>query len=559
MPGIIISLLMIQAAYSSRADSYISGGKLSANQSAYDVGFYEIYLKIDPYQESISGFTDIYFSILDTTLKSLELDLIDRYNVENAWIDDHEARFNHKNHKLMIQLPPGIKPNQSICARIQYSGTPPEAKNPPWDGGFNWSRDRYGNPWVGVTCQDEGAKIWWPCKDHPSDEPDSVSMYFTVPEPLMAVSNGVLQWTKKEYPGWVTYHWKTHYPTNNYNVTVNIGAFNEVKNIYRGTKDMEIVYYVLEEGMEGAKALVDESNDMLHFFAKHFGEYPYIDEKFGLVQTDYLGMEHQTINSYGNHYVKTPLGYDFLLFHEMAHEWWGNYLTAHDWSDYWLHEGTAIYAEGMYIEDHFGRDEYMKFFPLSVKPRIQNDSPIVPGIHSTTEDVSTSDTYFKGAYILHMLRYLMGKEAMDTLLFTLVQGEKSLPLNHITTDHFIKKVEEVYPDDLQWFYDQYLYSKDIPTLNIKKKNEGTVTTVTIHWDEKGFRMPVEIEWFERDVHKMKRVVVTDEPKEYRFEGAKDIELDPHHWLLFNQETDTKNIWLLGGGFVSFLLVLLLLI
>jgi len=540
---------------------YQSGGKISALQAAYDVNYYEIHLKIDPTTKSISGYTDIRVKPLIKNLQKLEIDLISAYEISHIWINNIECEYRRRHHKIIIHIPGAAQGLKTITARIEYSGKPPEAKNPPWDGGFNWSRDASGNPWIGVTCQGEGGKIWWPCKDHPSDEPDSVAMFFTVPKPLVVASNGVLVNISDADEGWHTYHWKTQSPINNYCVTLNVANYIERRRTYHGEKDMDIVFYVLKDAVDGADSLLEQTDNMLKFYAKHFGEFPYIKEKFGLAQSDYLGMEHQTMNSYGNNYVNTNLGYDFLLFHEMAHEWWGNYLTADDWADLWLHEGTAIYVEGLFIEETYGSEEYIKFFLQTVKPKIQNNQAIVPTRNATSSEVYTSDIYFKGAYVLHMLRYLMGKEAMDSLLYRLVQEEKRLPQNHIITDDFIKLVGEYYTKDLQWFYNHYLYSKDIPILNISQIKSDTSVTLTAFWEPKGFQMPLEIELIEEGNSRRERLPVTDQSQIFSFSNAEDIEIDPDNWLLYKTSKDgnSKTTVMWGAGAVTTMLIILLLL
>lgn len=556
--AILIALFLFTGLFAFDKTKYPSGGKLSELQAAYDVNYYEIHLKIDPTNKTISGYTDIRIKPLRKDLEKLEIDLINTYDVSHIWINDIEGEYNRQQHKIFIHIPGEVQGMETITVRIQYNGKPPEAKNPPWDGGFNWSHDASGNPWVGVSCQGEGGKLWWPGKDHPSDEPDSVAMVFTVPKPLLAVSNGVLEKVEDAEEGWRTYYWKTRYPINNYCVTVNIADYVERHRTYRGEKDMDIVFYVLRDAVEGADSLLIQADKMLRFYARHFGEYPYINEKFGLAQTDYWGMEHQTMNSYGNNYVNTELGYDFLLFHEMAHEWWGNYLTADDWADLWLHEGTAIYAEGLFIEDTYGYDEYLKFFPRAVKPRIKNDQPIVPKRDATTAEVYTSDVYFKGAYLLHMLRYLMGKETMDSLLYRLVQGKKRLSPNHIVTDDFIKLTGDYYPDDLQWFYKQYLFSKELPILHVSQNISDDSIALTAFWEPVGFRMPLEIELTEKGNSRRERLSVNSSERTFTFNNIDEINIDPDSRLLYDlpKGNGLHKAILCGAGAVTTILIML---
>ena len=241
---------------------------------------------------------------------------------------------------------PGLELFTPHYLEIKYGGKPPTAKRPPWDGGFTWGKSKDGHHWIGVSCPANGAHIWYPCKEHPSDKPNGVDLSITVPEPLMVAANGLLQAVDSQGDKWTTWRWRTEYPISTYNVNFTIGYFEMVeKTGYILDEPLPLVFYVLPEARDGAVALLNEAENYLNFYARNFGQYPWMEEKFGLVHTPYWGMEHQTINAYGNDYKKTKRGYDFLMFHEMGHEWWGNYLSVADWSDFWIHEGFDTYAE----------------------------------------------------------------------------------------------------------------------------------------------------------------------------------------------------------------------
>ncbi|MBT7946172.1 MAG: M1 family peptidase, partial [Candidatus Marinimicrobia bacterium] len=299
-----------------------SGGKLSSNQAAMDVTHYTIKLKVDPYKQTISGIVNISFILIGKPDK-IEIDLLDDFHVSGTAIDGMNLAFTHKNHKILIEYP-GLDLFKTHYLEIKYSGKPPVAKKPPWDGGFTWEKSEDGHPWIAVSCQTNGAYIWYPCKDHPSDKPDGVDISITVPDPLTVAANGVIQSIHSEGDKWTTWHWRTEYPISTYNVNFTAGYFEVVERTgYILDKPLNMVYYVLPEKRDGAEGLLKDAEEYLNFYARNFGQYPWMKEKFGLVHTPYWGMEHQTINAYGNNYKKTKLGYDFLMFHEMGHEWWG--------------------------------------------------------------------------------------------------------------------------------------------------------------------------------------------------------------------------------------------
>ena len=193
-----------------------SGGELSKNQMAIDINHYDIRLKVDTKRKMISGYVDIKIKTVDN-LRFIELDLINQYFVSKVLIDSVSTPFKHRQNKLYVTAQ-NIKVGSLVNVRVVYRGKPPVAKKPPWSGGFTWEKSKDGYPWVGISCQGNGAHIWFPCKEHPSDEPDSVDIYVTIQKPLSIASNGLLQSVVDHKNKWHTWHWKTRYNINPYNI-----------------------------------------------------------------------------------------------------------------------------------------------------------------------------------------------------------------------------------------------------------------------------------------------------------------------------------------------------
>ena len=257
--------------------SLSSGGPLSANQKAMDVSHYTLDIKVDPYKETIGGSVKINFKLLQQ-VNPIELDLKDGFVVSGALIDGMSLSYKHQNNKIYIENP-GIDLFSEHVVEIKYGGKPPEALNPPWEGGFTWERSKDGSPWVGVSCQANGAHIWYPCKEHPSDKPNGADIFVTVPDPLMVISNGLLQSVVSQKNKWSKWHWKTNYPISTYNINITIGSFLTVeKEAYILNEPLSLVYYVLPEMEQGAEGLLDEAEEHIRFYASHFGQYPWIDE-----------------------------------------------------------------------------------------------------------------------------------------------------------------------------------------------------------------------------------------------------------------------------------------
>ena len=507
-----------------------SGGVLSENQAAFDVRHYDIRLKVDPELKMISGYVDITFNVL-SDMDGLEIDLVNDFNVSVAEVDGMSYPFQHKNNKLFIDAL-NLTPESLSTARIVYKGKPPIAEKPPWSGGFTWAESEDGYPWIAVSCQTNGAYIWYPCKEHPSDEPDSVDIRITVPEPLSVAANGLLQSVDTAEPLWQTWHWKTRYNINTYNVNFTAGHFDLVERIVSILgHPLKMQFYVLKESRKGADLLLDQAETHLDFYSRIFGLYPWMDEKFGLVQTPYWGMEHQTINAYGNNYKNTDQGYDFLMFHEMGHEWWGNYLSASDWADFWIHEGFVVYAEAIYLEELFGVDAYHAFFKHRMRDKIPLAHPIVPHRNATMKENSGLDPYNKGAYVLHMLRYLIGGDALAGILKEFLSMEKKLPHNQVTTQDFIDLVHLRTSMDLNWFFKVYLYETALPVLNKNISHGSNHTFIEFHWENPDFKMPLEVKYSSNTGPRTKKLSLTNNPVIIPVAQYSDVKIDPMNWIL----------------------------
>ncbi|MBC8467210.1 MAG: M1 family metallopeptidase [Candidatus Marinimicrobia bacterium] len=515
-----------------------SGGKLSSNQAAMDVTHYTIKLKVDPYKQTISGIVNISFILIGKPDK-IEIDLLDDFHVSGTAIDGMNLAFTHKNHKILIEYP-GLDLFKTHYLEIKYSGKPPVAKNPPWDGGFTWEKSEDGHPWIAVSCQTNGAYIWYPCKDHPSDKPDGVDISITVPDPLTVAANGVIQSIHSEGDKWTTWHWRTEYPISTYNVNFTAGYFEVVERTgYILDKPLNMVYYVLPEKRDGAEGLLKDAEEYLNFYARNFGQYPWMKEKFGLVHTPYWGMEHQTINAYGNNYKKTKLGYDFLMFHEMGHEWWGNYLSVADWADFWIHEGFDTYAEALYVEERFGKKTAKSFVNNRYKKNIQNEQAVVPERNTSTEYKTDNDVYYKGAHILHSLRYLIGDEVLRESLKEFIQMPKELPQNQTSTKEFISLIHNNSGQNIQWFFNQYLFKNDLPVLIVEEETIKNKKFIDLWWDNDGFKMPVEIRFESFDGERNRKLDLNNSPTRIAIPLKSDLLIDPENWLLYTLKKESK--------------------
>ncbi len=434
------------------------GGKLKPEQANMDVRHYTIDLALDIPDQSIAGYTTIQ-CVLKEPATGLLFDLMDSFKVAKVTVNGKSAEFTHQHHELHIT---GAWRAGPAVVRVDYAGHPMIAKRPPWDDGFTFTKDSTGHPWVAVTAEGTGGKIYFPAKDHPSDEPDQgVDMTITVPKGLVVAGPGLLRGVKTR-GGRSSYHWKTNYPINNYSIVFNVGDYTVVSRTYTTSlgHTVPMQFYVLKEHADKAAYQLELLERFAHIKEKYFGEYPWVKEKIGIVETPHLGMEHQTMNAYGNHFKYTKIGgqdYDGLMNHEFGHEWWGNKVTAGDWADYWIHEGIGSYGDALYTRDMEGEAAYEKLFQR-MAPGFKNEKPIVLGKDIAEEDAYHPDIYGKGAFFMHTLRYVVGDSVFFPTLKQLATDSNWTYTRTVSTDDVQRLFNQAAGKDLTPLFHLYLYT-----------------------------------------------------------------------------------------------------
>jgi len=358
---------------------------------------------------------------------------------------------------------------------IFYHGKPKVAKNAPWDGGIIWSKDKAGNPWVGVACQGLGASIWYPCKDYQGDEPDSAEMHFTAPSDLVIVSNGRLRNTKDNGDTTSVYTWAVVNPINNYDISPYIGKYVHWGEIYKGEKgDLTMDYWVLDSNLTKAKEQFKDAPRMMKVFEYWFGPYPFYEDGYKLVEAPYLGMEHQSAIGYGNGYENGYHGrdlsgsgwgmkWDFIIVHESGHEWFGNNITSKDIADMWIHEGFTNYSETLFTEYYYGKKAATEYV-AGIRKNIKNDRPIIGNYGVNNE--GSGDMYYKAANMIHMIRQIINN---DEKFRSILRGmNKTFYHQTVTSKQIQDYINQQSGIDFSKVYDQYLRTTKIPVLEYKK-------------------------------------------------------------------------------------------
>lgn len=470
-------------------------GSITPQRAWWDLDFYHLNVAVDPNKKFISGSNTIRYTVLEHA-QELQIDLQYPMIISKVTQDGKTLKFRSDGNAHFIDL----KKPQHIGAVneviVHYSGHPKEAINAPWDGGFSWKKDSSGKPFVATSCQGLGASVWWPNKDHMYDEVDSMAISITVPKWLMDVSNGRLR--KVEDHGKTrTYHWYVSNPINNYGVNINIGDYQHFRETHRGEKgELPMDYYVLKEHLEQAKIQFKQAPMMMEAFEHWFGPYPFYEDGYKLVEVPYLGMEHQSSVTYGNGFKNGYLGrdlsgtgwglkFDFILIHESAHEWFANNITYRDMADMWIHESFTSYAEGLYLDYHFGKKAAAEY-TMGTRANINNDGPII-GPYNVNQSGS-GDMYYKGANMLHTLRQLLED---DEKWRSILRGlNKEFYHRTVTTQQIEDYMSERSGIDLDAFFDQYLRTAPIPKLQYEV--DGTQLRFRYTDIVAGFDMPVKI-------------------------------------------------------------------
>lgn len=455
------------------------------------------YKTIAPYQSEMAQYLNAgAISGMKTRGAIMQIDLQAPMKIDSVLQNGIRLDYIKEGPVHWIKLIEAQELNKEYRLTCYFSGAPIVANNPPWDGGFTWDTDELGRPFIANANQGIGASVWWPNKDHPSDEPDrGIDLKITVPKPLVAVGNGRLIDIDSSATNHLKYHWQVTAPINNYGVNVNIGHYVNFNEQYSGLDgNLDCTYWVLDYNLEQAKAQFSQVPMMLEAFEYWFGPYPFYTDGYQLVEVPYLGMEHQSSVTYGNGfrngYRGTDLSgsgwgltFDFIIIHESGHEWFANNITNKDVADMWIHEGFTAYSENLFL-DYFHDKEASSAYVVGTKKRIINDRPLIGSYEVNHE--GSGDMYYKGANILHTLRQLLeDDQKWRKILIGLNREFRHQTVTSAQVEDYIAEASGI---DLTAFWDQYLRTAQIPVLSYTvARNE-----IRFKYDNviDGFDMPV---------------------------------------------------------------------
>jgi photosystem II stability/assembly factor-like uncharacterized protein len=472
-------------------------GSITPARGWWDVAFYDLHVAIAPADRSIRGWNGITYRVVGPAQRELQIDLQVPLEIDSVVQEGTRLAYRRDGNAFFVTLVAPQPLGAERTVTVYYHGTPRVARHPPWDGGLIWARDSLGRPWIATANQGVGASVWWPNKDTQAAEPDSQRIAITVPDSLVDVSNGRLRGTTHHADGTTTYEWFVRNPINNYDVAINAGPYVHDSAVYHGEQgDLTLDFWPLAPHADTARKQFAQVSSMLRCFEGWFGPFPWYDDGYKLVETPYLGMEHQSAIAYGNRYKNGYLGgdlsgtgwglrWDFIIVHESAHEWFGNSITTADIADMWVHESFANYAEALYTECQFGPRAGAEYV-IGSRKRVVNDEPVVApyGVHAE----GSGDMYYKGASMLHTIRQIIGN---DSTWRSILRGLNSTFRHQIVTGHEIQQYISMHSGiDLSPVFAQYLTTTRIPVLEYAVDGSA----LAYRWADvvPGFAMPVRI-------------------------------------------------------------------
>jgi aminopeptidase N len=456
-----------------------------------DLLFYHLDVRVNPEKKFLRGKNTIRFKMLADG-RRIQLDLHPALKVDRILFGSVRLKYKRTSGAVFVDFPETLQSGHVYTIEFYYSGHPVETGR---FGAITFRKDPSGHPWINTACEETGASVWWPNKDQWRDEVESMEISVSIPNGLVDVSNGKFMGTTDLGDGYTRWDWLVHYPINNYDVSLNIGNYVHFSD---RLGDLPLDFYVLPEDRPKAEKQFAQAKGMLQTFGHYFGDYPFPEDGYKLIEVPYSGMEHQSAVTYGNHFTNGYLGrdwtgigislrFDFIIIHESAHEWFGNSITAADRSDMWIHEGWATYLESLYVESQYGHADALKYLN-GLKTKVKNQEPIIParGVNSTPPE----DQYFKGALFINTLRNVVDD---DTRWWALLHGfYQHFKYQNIMTEDVVQYFNRETGINLTPIFDQYLRHNAPPVLDLQF--DPAAGSVRYRWqaDEPGFAMPVRV-------------------------------------------------------------------
>ncbi len=510
----------------------------TVEQDKIDVTYYGIHITIDPENESIEGYIDIIGNVLDSTLSQFQYDLANTMAVDSVFVEGVLTTHSHILSQVRFSADSSLTVGDEFHHTIYYNGNPV----PTGFGSFVFAEE-YGRKLIATLSEPYGARSWWPCKDAPQDKADSVDIYVTVPSEYIVASNGVLVGVDTEAPASQRWHWHESYPITTYLVSLAIYPYYTWEETYVSPLSGETLplnYYVFPEDSADAHEDFNIMNASMGVFAEMFGEYPFMGEKYGMAAFSWGGaMEHQTCTSYNHDLITGTHAYDFILIHELAHQWWGDLVTCYDFHHIWINEGFATYSEALWHEEYYDEETFWSYMDSRLGFQDWWANPAVYRYDAESAgEIFHTTVYKKGAWVLHMLRGIVGDEDFFEILRT-YGASPNFAYKTATTEEFRDHCELITDMDLDTFFQQWIYESHYPEYDVYFTNQTHSVDITIgQTTQTGvlFTMPVDLDIVCPDTTIRTTVTVSGASEVFTVglpvdQSVQQVVLDPDNWVL----------------------------
>ncbi len=524
----------------SESRAYVKSSLFNQHETykSYDLIYQELNWEIDPSVKYISGKVTSYVKSLAEGLNETQFDLHNALQVDSIKKMDINLGFTHIDNTIGVQLEEPLPIGEIDTITIFYQGIPVET------GFGSFVQSTHNNvPIIWTLSEPYGAMEWWPCKQSLSDKVDSIDVVVTCPELYRAASNGILV-SEHVQDGKRTIHWKHRFPIATYLVAISVTNYVDYSDyVVLGNGDsIEILNYVYPEDLQEAQANTPNTIQFMELFNELFIEYPFASEKYGHAQFGWGGgMEHQTMSFMGSFNFE-------LVAHELAHQWFGDYVTLGSWHDIWLNEGFATYLAGLAYENLLDAQYWMPWKEQVLERIVSQEggSVFVQDTTNVSRIFSGRLSYRKGAYLLHMLRWKLGDETFFEAIRNYL-NDPQIANSFASHEELVKHFEEAGGISLEEFFNDWYYGEGYPIYTLQfyqKENLEVIIMVnqqTSHNSVGFFEMPLPVRVWKQD---------GAQHMDFRLENSFDgqlfivqpgfeisrLEFDPDLWLV--SKTDT---------------------
>jgi len=504
----------------------------SSDYASTDVIYQRLNFTVDPAVNYISGSVFSSVKFLKDDIVQIQFDLADVMTVDSVQYNQKKIAFQHSANKININLPSIASKSTVGSVEVFYHGAPPQ-------NGFGSfiSSTHNNNPIIWTLSEPYGAKDWWPCKESLADKVDSIDVYITCPQQYRAASNGRLIEDKISGEN-RTAHWSHRFPIATYLIGIavtNYQTYSDFLDLSNG-KTLEVLNYVYPEYLTTAKSKSTDILNILSFYNSKFMTYPFASEKYGHAQFGWGGgMEHQTMS------FMTNLEFE-LVAHEMAHQWFGDYITLASWHDIWLNEGFATYLTGLTYENLLNGQYWQTWKDNQVKRIISlpDGAVFVADTTNINRIFNGRLSYSKGAYLLHMLRWEMGDQKFFQGMKNYL-NDPSIANGFATQEKFVKHMEAIADNSFTEFFKDWYYGEGYPIYRLTYytdygdfgKQKLRISQSSSNSSVGFFEMHIPLRIWKDGKYTDMRLYNTSQNQEFTIaESAVDkIEFDPDKWLI----------------------------